>query len=181
MTAGQPFSGGRALFIGGVLAAVVVILDQLSKWVVLAHVMQPPRLIEVTGFFNLVLAWNRGISFGMFGGGALPAWALSLVALAIVAGMGVWLWRAGRGLVVLGIGMIVGGAVGNVIDRFRFGAVADFLDFHVMGYHWPAFNVADMGITVGAAILVLDSLFAAPDRPTNGPVERESAANGTNE
>lgn len=167
--------------VGAVLAVAVVGLDQLSKWAILAHVMQPPRQIEVTGFFNLVLAWNRGISFGMFGGGALPAWVLALLALAIVAGLGTWLWRAGRGWVVMGIGLIIGGAVGNVIDRFRFGAVADFLDFHLMGYHWPAFNVADMGITVGAAILVLDSLFTAPDRPTNGPAGGGDAATGTNE
>jgi signal peptidase II len=69
---------------------------------------------------------------------------------------------------VLGIGLIIGGAVGNVIDRLRFGAVADFLDLHAFGYHWPAFNVADTGITVGAAVLVLDSLFAGAERPKDG-------------
>ena len=168
MTDRPAIAGARALGAGLLVGAVVVVLDQVVKWAVLAHVMQPPRVIEVAPFFNLVLAWNRGISFGMFGGGVMPVWALAALALAIVAFLGVWLWRTGGWVVVVGIGSIIGGAVGNVIDRLRFGAVADFLDFHVMGHHWPAFNVADTAISVGAAILVLESLFAGRERPKNG-------------
>ena len=152
--------GYQALKLGFLLAGVVTILDQVSKWWILAHVMQPPRVIEVTSFFNLVLGWNQGISFGMFGGGIMPPWGLALLAALIVVGLSVWLWRADRYAVALGIGLIVGGAVGNVIDRLQLGAVADFLDFHVFGYHWPAFNVADIAISIGAVVLVLDSLFA---------------------
>ncbi len=142
------------------LAALVLILDQVTKWWILDAVMQPPRVIPVTPFFNLVMGWNRGISFGMLDSGSQAAtWILSLVALAITAVLVVWLYRAERLRIALGIGLIIGGALGNLVDRVRWGAVLDFLDFYVGDYHWPAFNVADSGITVGAAVLILDSLF----------------------
>ena len=151
--------------LGLAIAAVVVVLDQLSKWWVLEHVMQPPRVVEVTPFFNLVLAWNQGVSFGMFGNdAAIMPYVLSAVALGIVVVLLVWLRGADRALVGLAIGMIVGGAIGNVIDRLRFGAVADFLDFHAFGFHFWAFNVADTGISVGVALLVLDGLLAGNDK-----------------
>lgn len=142
------------------LAALVLILDQITKWWIVFTVMQPPRVIPVTPFFNLVMGWNRGVSFGMLDSDSqAAAWILSLLALAITAALGVWLYRADRLRVAFGIGLVIGGAVGNVIDRVRWGAVADFLDLHWAGYHWPAFNVADSAITVGALVLILDSLF----------------------
>ena len=141
-------------------------LDQLTKWLILDVVMQPPRLITVTGFFNIVLAWNRGVSFSMFqSGSAAGPWILAAVALAISIALGVWLTRQRRLVPALALGLIIGGALGNVIDRLRFGAVVDFLDFHAAGYHFPAFNVADSGITVGVALLIIDGLFAKDDRP----------------
>ena len=79
----------------------------------------------------------------------------------------IWLARADRRLIGVAIGLIVGGALGNLVDRVRYGAVADFLDVHAWGYHWPAFNAADSAITVGAVTLVLDSLFVRPERPKN--------------
>ncbi|MEX2450496.1 MAG: signal peptidase II [Rhodospirillales bacterium] len=172
MSEGSLQPSGRSngvIFAGGLgVAAVVLALDQLSKWWIVAEVMQPPRVIPVTPFFNLVLGWNRGISFGLFhGDSAFNVWGLPALALAIVAVLLVWLWRSGGVLVPLAIGLIVGGALGNVIDRIRHGAVADFLDFHVAGYHWPAFNVADTGITVGAVLLIFDSLFGGRERPNN--------------
>lgn len=143
----------------GVLAAAVVLtLDQISKWWVLLVVMQPPRLIEVTGFFNLVLVWNRGVSFGLFAHDAeTTRWVLIGVALVISAALAFWLRRADSRFQAICLGTVIGGAVGNVIDRLLHGAVADFVDLHVMGYHWPAFNVADTAITVGVALLLLDS------------------------
>ncbi|MEQ8194073.1 MAG: signal peptidase II [Rhodospirillales bacterium] len=160
-------------FIGGLaVASVVTVLDQLSKWWIVAKVMQPPQIIPVTPFFNLVMGWNRGISFGLFhGDSAFNDWGLPALALVIVAVLLVWLWRSGGVLVPLAIGLIVGGALGNVIDRLRHGAVADFLDFHVAGYHWPAFNVADTGITVGAVLLIFDSLFGGRETPNNKAAE----------
>lgn len=147
---------------GLMAAALVTALDQLSKWVVLEIVMDPPRIIPVTPFFNLVLVWNRGVSFGFLSHASsqwMP-WLLTALALAIMAVLAWWLRRAATRLMVLALGLVMGGALGNVIDRLRFGAVADFLDVHIAGVHWPAFNMADSAITVGAALILYDVLFA---------------------
>jgi len=144
--------------IGLAIAFVVAVLDQLSKWWVLAELADPPRIIPVTGFFTLVLAWNRGISFSLFSGQASP-YVFSAIAGVIVVGLSIWLWRAENRWLAGAIGLIIGGAVGNVVDRLRFGAVADFLYFHVGEFYWPAFNLADSAITIGVAILIFDSLF----------------------
>lgn len=151
------------------LALIVAVLDQASKWVIVDRVMDPPRFIEVTPFFNLVLVWNRGVSFGMLNSGSpYLAWGLSAVAILIVLGLLFWLYRVRHRLVAVAIGLIMGGAVGNVIDRiFREQrAVADFLDFHALGYHFPAFNLADSAITVGVMVLLYDALFHGPESRT---------------
>ena len=151
---------------GLAVAMAVLVLDQISKWVALDHFNQAPRMIEVLPFFNLVLVWNKGISFGMFGdSGAWGPWVLVGLAVGISIVLGVWMARAETRYTALGLALIIGGAVGNVIDRVRFGAVVDFLDFHAMGYHWPAFNVADSAICIGAAALILESLFNKPETP----------------
>lgn len=145
---------------GLTFALITLGLDQLTKWVVLGPLDLAGRPIEVTPFFNLVLVWNRGVSFGMFNSGAAFApWLLSGLALAVVIGLTVWLRRADHLMTAAGLGLVIGGALGNVVDRVRFGAVVDFLDFHLAGYHWPAFNVADAGIVVGAALLMADGLL----------------------
>lgn len=145
---------------GWALAALALVLDQASKTWILESVMQPPQVIEVTPFFNLVLAWNRGVSFGMFNNQSdYGPYLLTGLAVVIIIALAVWLWRATTRLSVLALGMIIGGAIGNVVDRIQYGAVVDFLDVHAFGYHWPAFNVADSAVCVGAAILILESLF----------------------
>ncbi|MGJ3260495.1 MAG: signal peptidase II [Rhodospirillales bacterium] len=145
---------------GAAIAVLVLALDQASKWWIVEFVMDPPRVIPVTPFFNLVLAWNRGVSFGMFAAdSAWGPWLLTALACVIVIALAVWLWRTPSKLSVAALGLIIGGAIGNVIDRLQYGAVIDFLDVHAAGWHWPAFNVADSAICVGAAILVLESLF----------------------
>ena len=150
----------QALRNGLSLAALVILLDQLIKYWITNIIMLPPRIIPVTPFFNLVLGHNRGISFGFFDGNSpLNQWLLSLVALAITATLGIWLARTDKPWVAVALGLIIGGAIGNVIDRLTGGGVVDFLDFHWGEHHWPAFNVADTGITMGAAALILDSLF----------------------
>jgi len=152
-------------------------LDQGTKWWILEVVMQPPRVIPLTAFFNLVLGWNRGVSFGLFNSdSALNLWLLPFVALAIVVALLIWLSRVDGLLLGYAIGMVIGGAIGNVVDRlFRDQrAVADFLDLHLAGYHWPAFNLADTGITVGAAILIIDSLFMKPEKPKNNRGKEKS-------
>tara|TARA_R110002072_G_scaffold94449_1_gene208671 strand:+ start:440 stop:928 length:489 start_codon:yes stop_codon:yes gene_type:complete len=142
------------------LAFLVIVLDQISKWWVLTDIMNPPRVIEVTPFANLVLVWNRGVSFGLFNTRSdYGPWILAAVAVGVSAILAVWLFRGPERIVGWGIGLILGGALGNVIDRLVHGAVVDFVDLHVAGAHWPAFNVADSAITVGAVLLILDSLF----------------------
>ncbi len=167
----HPSSGSRRHVLHGLLAALAVLaVDQLVKWYMLAVVMQPPRIIEVTGFFRLVMVWNRGISFGLFGSDAPHGpLMLSVMALVVCVVLGVFLWRAHRPALVLAFGAIIGGAVGNVIDRIRFGAVADFFDLHVAGYHWPAFNIADIAITGGVIVLLIDGLFEGPESTTKKP------------
>jgi signal peptidase II len=151
------------------LAAVVGVLDQATKWWIIDTFLQPPSIIPITPFFNIVMAWNRGVSFGMFDSdSAATVWILTVLALAIVVALVIWLRRAERLSVAAALGLVIGGALGNVADRLQFGAVRDFLDFHAAGYHWPAFNVADACITVGAVLLVLDSLFVKDEKPKNG-------------
>ncbi len=167
------FPARRGAFPLGVLVAgLIMLLDQASKWWIVFEVMRPPRVIPVFPSFNLVMGWNRGVSFGLFDSDSpYSQWLLIGLALVIVGVLLVWLWRTDSRLMALAIGFIVGGALGNVIDRLHYGAVADFLDVHVAGYHWPAFNVADAGITVGAVIFVLDSLFAGLERDKSGAKE----------
>ncbi|MCC7272132.1 MAG: signal peptidase II [Alphaproteobacteria bacterium] len=153
--------GGR----GFALAAAVLAADQATKaWAIDYLAVQAPlgrgRVEPVTDFFNLVVVWNRGVSFGLFqADAAITRWGLAAIALAVAVGLSFWLVRARHGLVAAALGLIIGGALGNVVDRVRFGAVFDFLDFHAMGYHWPAFNIADAGISVGVAALLIDGLF----------------------
>ena len=133
--------------------------------------MDPPRTIEVTPFFNLVYARNTGVSFSMFRADSpIGQWVLSGVALAIVAGLLVWMRRLERRWPVVALGLIVGGAVGNVVDRLRLGFVFDFLDFYWNGYpHFATFNLADSAITVGVAMLLIDGLFGRAEKAKKAP------------
>ncbi len=155
------------------LAAVILVLDQLSKWLIVDLVLAERRFVEVTSFFNIVLVYNRGVSFGMFAEGATTwqPWLLSGLAVAITFGLLVWLWQVRHWLPATAIGLVIGGAIGNTIDRlFRAErAVVDFLDFHgflfsfpPLNGHWPAFNVADSAIVIGVLALVYDGLFLQP-------------------
>ena len=146
----------------GLLVAVIAIgADQVTKWWILASVMDPPRIINVTPFFNVVLVWNRGISFGMFSNESMAGvWILSFLALIIVGFLFNWLRKAESKRVAVSLGLIIGGALGNVIDRAVHSAVLDFLDFYIGSVRWPAFNAADSFITVGAILLIVDSLFS---------------------
>lgn len=147
---------------GLLTALVVVILDQFSKAAVVAFFAGRTlgERESLTSFFNLVLTYNRGISFGLFSGSIrLNALVFSLAAAAIVAVLVLWLRRVASPFLAVAIGLIIGGAIGNVIDRIRFGAVVDFLDFHAGSLHWPAFNVADSAICIGVAAMLLDGLL----------------------
>ncbi|MBW7850561.1 MAG: signal peptidase II [Rhodospirillales bacterium] len=173
-----PVSSG--LRFGLPLAAAIVLADQITKWWVVEHLMRPPGVeqtpfhtfysIPVTPFLSLVMAWNRGVSFGIFDNdGAYNAVLLSALALIIVIVLAVWLHRAEDRLLRMSLGFIIGGALGNVIDRVRFGAVADFIYLHAGHFDWPAFNLADSAITVGAVLLVADALFGRRNSHKNSP------------
>lgn len=149
------------LRIGLLAASTILILDQLTKWFFRNVVLDGTRFIEVTSFFNIVEVWNRGVSFGLFA--SESSWTpilLSALAIAISLVLIVWLKKAETRLLALALGIVIGGAVGNVIDRVIWGHVYDFLDFHVAGYHWPAFNVADSAISIGVVLILIDGFIA---------------------
>ena len=143
------------------LAALVLILDQITKYVV-RSTFALYESVEVTPFFNLVLVHNRGAAFSFLSNaGGWQREFFIFVALAASVWIG-WLLRRhpSQTLFCVALSLILGGAIGNVIDRVLYGAVVDFLDFHAFGYHWPAFNVADMGISIGAVLLIWDAVAA---------------------
>ena len=147
------------MLLGLSIALAAVLLDQLSKYYILNEILGQGAVIVISPVFNLVRAWNTGVSFSMFNNyGSLGAILLSGVALVIVGFLFYWLKNETSRLAQVALGMIIGGAVGNVIDRVRLGAVFDFLDFHIGENHWPAFNLADSFICIGASILILQSV-----------------------
>ncbi len=167
------------------LAALVFVLDQASKWFVLERLhFSPPgcleanvgcRFFELSAVFDLQMLWNRGISFGFLrADGDFGRWALVLLQLAIAGVFATWLRSAERRLTVVSLGLVIGGALGNVIDRIRFGAVADFFDFSGLWFPW-VFNVADAAITVGAVLLAVDMVFFA-EEPGKGTLWRQAMA-----
>jgi len=156
------------------LAAVVIILDQLSKlWVLNGLGLAHRGPVEVLPFFRLQLVWNPGVSFGLFRADEhLARLALTGFAAVVVALLAVWAWRQTRRLPALALGLIIGGAAGNnFIDRLRFGAVVDFLDFSPL-FPW-VFNVADSAISIGVALLLLDTFL---DRDKSPAGERRLGA-----
>lgn len=146
------------------VAMAVAAVDWFSKYYVLEVVNLPARRnIQILPFLDLTMVWNKGISFGLLQADGFYGW-LALLAFAslLSVALGVWLWRSKSLLEAVALGAILGGALGNIYDRVRFGAVADFFDFHLMGYHWYVFNVADAAISIGVAVLLASSFLAAP-------------------
>ena len=163
--------------LGVLIAAMALLADQVSKWAMLDVVgmRDHPREIEILPVFNLVMAWNHGTSFSLLElGSAAGPYIFSLASLVIVGVLGVWLYRSGSPILSAAIGAVIGGALGNVVDRLRFGAVVDFLDAHIGDYHWPSFNVADSLIVVGVAVLILDGMFVSR-QPAASIVRREGS------
>ena len=167
----------RAIALDFILCFFIV--DQLTKWVMIEQYFKPAgaglsfidwfvtaqnRLPyvrdEITSFFNLVMVWNKGVSFGLMAGDG-TANMIFLIALASVIALvfGYWIMRQKTLMPMIAGSLVVGGALGNIADRLRFGAVADFLDFHAYGYHFPAFNVADSCITIGIGLVIIHNLF----------------------
>ena len=177
--------GKRSAWIG--LIAAVIIADQLTKLVILStpafnavdclDLVVACGAIELSSVFDLTMLWNRGISFGTLQSDGPMRWVLVLATGGIAAAFVYWLMRAERWLTALSLSLVVGGAIGNLIDRVRFGAVVDFLDFsgpwfgaHIagfpVGFPW-VFNIADAAITVGAVLLFLDQFLMSRSSPEN--------------
>ncbi|MBV8526376.1 MAG: signal peptidase II [Acetobacteraceae bacterium] len=146
----------------GIITAVVVLVgDQLSKWWILKvlHLPAAGQLVLLP-VLSLTMVWNRGVTFGLLNGlGNWSHFALAAVAIAVVTALGVWLRRAESAIVAAALGAIAGGAVGNVIDRLRYGAVVDFIHAHIGNWSWYVFNIADAAIVCGVAALILDGLW----------------------
>jgi signal peptidase II len=142
-----------------ILAVLVALLDQASKWWVLQG-FEPGEVRPVWPVFNLVLTFNEGAAFSFLSdAGGWQRWFFIGLTVIVSAGLLVWLLRLqrGEGWLALALSLVLGGALGNLVDRLRFGRVTDFLDFHWQGWHWPAFNLADSAITLGVVLLLFSS------------------------
>lgn len=154
----------RSKIIAIILAALIAFVDQLTKHAVLQDIAAENVVKPVTSFFNLVLVYNHGISFGLFNQAPVDAQPYIFLGVAVVISLVllVWLFRTRSALIATALGMVIGGAIGNAVDRVMHGAVIDFLDFYVtidgVARHWPSFNVADSAIVCGVGLLLLDSL-----------------------
>lgn len=151
---------------GALIALLVLILDQASKyWILNVYDLPAKRVVEITSFFNLAMVWNPGVSFGLFQADSFWGKAILVIfTLGVVTGLAIWYLRGVQGWAMnLSLPLVIGGAIGNLVDRIRFGAVADFLDFHAFGWHFWTFNVADSAIVCGIGLLLLDGLFLAPE------------------
>lgn len=166
----------RLSLVTGLLTALLVFAaDQWSKWYminVLDLLNRPP--IEITSFFNLVTVWNQGVSFGLFASHNQPLILIFLASL-ITLILLVWLAKNQSRLVAVALGLVIGGATGNIIDRIQFGKVFDFLDFHLAGLHWPAFNIADCGVVIGVVLLCIHSMFFEDSKPSKEDSNEASA------
>ena len=180
-TTNQPKKNPARAAFNVALIALVIVCDQITKWMVTELIVRPENggksidlitwittmptrvsyaQFEVLPFYSIVMVWNYGVSFGMFNNQSTEnAFLLVGISLVIALVLLVWMFGATSKYAALGLALAIGGAFGNIIDRVRFGAVIDFIDIHAMGYHWPAFNVADSAIVVGIGIVIIHSLF----------------------
>ena len=163
------------LRLGLAVAAALFAADQASKWWIL-DVLRLPELGQVPllalGPFGLDLSmvWNRGVTFGLLSGeGPWNHLILATLAAGIAVFLLRWLARAETPAVAVALGAVIGGAIGNVLDRLRFGAVVDFVDAHAWGWHWYVFNIADAGIVCGVAVLIADALFRRAPEAKQAP------------
>jgi len=182
----QVIRPGRYFIVAFFLILVVIGLDQASKWFVMESMLRVKsenpdfwtwfttrdmveyfsdqqeeyKQVVFNDWLNFTMVWNRGISFGMFGAGAGKT-PLLFIALSMLISLGllIWLVLARTKMLFFALPLIIGGAIGNVIDRVRFGAVADFIDMHLGDRHWPAYNIADACVVIGAIFLILDTIF----------------------
>jgi len=167
--------------LGLVVAVATAVFDQASKlWLLFAYNLGDRGVVPLTPFLDLVLAWNTGISFSLFAqDGEAGRWILLALMIVAIVLLWVWLARVQSALTAIGLGLIIGGAIGNAIDRFAYGAVADFVRFHIttesINFSWAVFNVADAAIVVGVAFLLYETLWGVPQKR---PDHRQNGGGG---
>ncbi|MCK0199033.1 signal peptidase II [Ancylobacter sp. 6x-1] len=162
---------GPLSWFGLLVALAVLVADQATKIGVMRFVdFGPDGLVPVMPFMDLVVTWNTGISYGLFAQGADGWWVLGLFKLVAAIAFTFWLARVTRRVEALALGLLIGGALGNAIDRAAYGAVFDFVSLHAFGFHWYIFNIADVAIVAGVGVLLYDSFFgrAAKSPPSGG-------------
>lgn len=157
----------RAMAIG--LAVTVIVVDQAIKAMARGNLED---VVNLTSFIALRLGFNPGVTFGLFAGsGDMGRWVLSIVSLLLIAVLSIWAWRTRRPLLAAGLSLMVGGALGNLLDRLRFGHVTDFIDLHWGDAHWPTFNLADAAIVCGIGLLLLASRSGAEPGTSSPTIE----------
>ena len=150
----------RLPILGTLLAIAVLVADQLTKaWALYVYDLPARSHVDLSPVMDLTMVWNRGVSFGLLSADSeLGRWLLTVFPILVVGFLGWWLSRVQRPLLAVAIGLVIGGAIGNVIDRIAYGAVADFLDFSDIYFPW-VFNIADASISTGVGLMLLDSLL----------------------
>ncbi len=164
-----PYLWGPLSLFGAAIAIAVFVVDRVHKWAMFEVVGIATRgAIEVTPFFDLVLVWNQGVSYGLFQQSD-PAGQLALAVLNVSIALGLWMWlsRTLDRFAAASLGLLIGGAIGNAVDRLIYGAVADFFHLHAFGWSWYVFNLADVAIVAGVAGLLYDSFRPGHKRAQN--------------
>jgi len=162
-------TGGRITF-GLIVAGVVLALDQATKiWAMAFMAAHDAGLYPLAPFLDLASLWNTGISYGLFPQGEAGRWVLVGVKVVAALAFTVWLSRSRRSLEALALGLLIGGALGNAVDRVVYGAVFDFISLHAYGLRWYVFNIADVAVVVGVALLLYDAFFGPASKSPPSP------------
>lgn len=166
----------RPLTLGFLLATVGLALDQAVKlWLLFSFRLAEQGRVVITPFFDLVLVWNRGISYGLFAADSqAQVWFLVAVKSIITLVLIVWLVRNTDRLTAIALGLLIGGAIGNTVDRALHGAVVDYVSLHAAGYHWYVFNLADVWVVAGVALLLYDAFLAGRNQKVSNTVSQET-------
>jgi signal peptidase II len=160
----------RPAILGGLIALLGLIVDQVVKtWLLFGFDLAEKGRVVITPFFDLVLVWNRGISYGLFAADSQgQVWFLVAVKTVITLALIIWLLRNTDRLTAVALGLLIGGAIGNTIDRVLYGAVVDFASLHAFGYHWYVFNLADVWVVAGVALLLYDAFLLGRNQKVSG-------------
>jgi len=160
----------RPAILGGLIALAGLVVDQVVKtWLLFGFDLGQQGRVFITPFFDLVLVWNRGISYGLFAADSqAQVWFLVAMKAAITLALVIWLVRNTDRLTAIALGLLIGGAIGNTIDRVLYGAVVDYASLHAFGYYWYVFNLADVWVVAGVALLLYDAFLVGRSQKVSG-------------